>query len=49
MCIRDRRNGLIFIVNGAFSGGYVPTFMNLWNIDIFTFYGGYGSRFSTEP
>ncbi|WP_418474693.1 aminotransferase class V-fold PLP-dependent enzyme [Frisingicoccus sp.] len=37
-----RRNGLIFIVNGAFSGGYVPTFMNLWNIDIFTFYGGYG-------
>ena len=37
-----RRNGLIFIVNGAFSSGYVPTFMNLWNIDIFTFYGGYG-------
>lgn len=37
-----RRNGLIFIVNAAESGGYMPTFMNLWDIDILTFYGGYG-------
>lgn len=37
-----RRNGLIFIVNAAQSGGYLPTFMNLWNIDVLTFYGGYG-------